>query len=232
MCTDCDHKNPSHPKPNCRHRYEHPEVDRNDFKKRREQQPHFASLREDFAYQCCYCTLHENEIGGWRSFQTEHFIPKIRRPDLLAVYTNLYYACHTCNQYKRADLAVTDGSYVNPCEGDLHTRHLVELVDGSFKGHTNRGKYMARRLRLGGKCVRKDLQRHLLARRKEERNSQMILSRIEHIISSIKSLLSVGGTFLTSKERGELESVKRDLVRLSTTTKKSSKDQLKAPPFP
>lgn len=72
---------------------------------RRENPPQFTDsskykryLRRDFTYRCVYCTIHEREHGGYRSFHVEHFRPKSKFPLLSTTYTNLMYSCNFCNE--------------------------------------------------------------------------------------------------------------------------------------
>jgi hypothetical protein len=75
--------------------------------KRRQVPPQYADyrkykpyLRIDFRYRCCYCTIHELNWGSERHFAVEHFRPKGRFSVLETDYSNLYYACDVCNDYK------------------------------------------------------------------------------------------------------------------------------------
>ncbi|MGD0026527.1 MAG: HNH endonuclease [Xanthobacteraceae bacterium] len=56
-------------------------------------------LRHDFFHSCAYCTISESEATAIR-FTIDHYEPKTSRRDLANEYTNLMYACDTCNQLK------------------------------------------------------------------------------------------------------------------------------------
>lgn len=55
-------------------------------------------LRYDFWCACAYCGTTEQESHA--SMEIDHHEPKARRPDLVDVYTNLFYACPLCNRSK------------------------------------------------------------------------------------------------------------------------------------
>src|SRR5665213_225251 len=56
-------------------------------------------LREDFLWQCAYCTISEYEAQAIR-MTIDHYEPRKARPDLENNYNNLMYACSDCNSYK------------------------------------------------------------------------------------------------------------------------------------
>jgi hypothetical protein len=56
-------------------------------------------LRVDFFYRCAYCTINEAEAAAIR-FTIDHYEPQTAREDLIAVYSNLMYACDECNTRK------------------------------------------------------------------------------------------------------------------------------------
>lgn len=56
-------------------------------------------LRVDFYFSCAYCTISEAEAEAIR-FTIDHYEPKTAREDLVAVYSNLMYACDECNTRK------------------------------------------------------------------------------------------------------------------------------------
>ena len=56
-------------------------------------------LRRDFLYSCAYCTIAESEASAIK-FTIDHYEPKNARADLINTYSNLMYACNSCNLYK------------------------------------------------------------------------------------------------------------------------------------
>ena len=116
----------------------------------RKYKPH---LRCDFSYRCAYCTIHENEWGGLRHFQIEHFQPKSRFPQFIVDYENLLYACDVCNCYKGddwpSDDPLTDGvGYLDPCQHDYGEHFRNEQATGRTNGLTPPARYMVERLHL------------------------------------------------------------------------------------
>lgn len=78
-----------------------------DYKDSKEQ------LRKLFSNSCCYCTIHEgeNHLGF---FHVDHFKPKSKFDDLKREYSNLYYACHKCNVYKKDNwISIESGCIMN-----------------------------------------------------------------------------------------------------------------------
>ena len=235
MCITCNELNPSHPNTYYFHRRVHPPVQESDFNKRREDRPYFPALREDFHYTCCYCSLHEAEFGGWRNFETDHFEFVIFTPGLKAVYTNLLYACRVCNNYKRKGALRSEEwarglRYVNPCEGDLHSRHIVQQADGGFKGLTPEGEFMVKRLRLGGKDIRKDWQRCRLARREQEELFQRRQRQLQENIANIEQLLK--NLNLDSSLKNILVQFKTEFERMLADMPMQWRDTLQPSPFP
>ena len=68
-------------------------------------------LRDEFVYRCVYCLHRERWNSRAASFHIEHFIPVTIDADGECEYSNLLYACGTCNTAKAAILGVP-----NPCE--------------------------------------------------------------------------------------------------------------------
>lgn len=55
-------------------------------------------LRDEFSFRCVYCLIREQWGRVTGEFDLDHFTPQSCRPDQMAEYDNLLYACHTCNQ--------------------------------------------------------------------------------------------------------------------------------------
>ena len=104
-------------------------------------------LRLDFGFSCAYCGITELRWGSDRNFVVEHFRPKAKFPELIRAYSNLYYACNRCNEFKgsRWPLAamIRRGfRFGDPCREDIYAAHLRELPDGSLEPLTRCGEYM------------------------------------------------------------------------------------------
>src|SRR5690606_31407481 len=82
-------------------------------------------LKKDYKYRCGYC----DDSDIWRTvwFEIDHFVPQkylktIKETD----YSNLVYACRSCNNSKRAHWPTgdelihnqNDEGFIDPCEDD------------------------------------------------------------------------------------------------------------------
>ncbi|MBX3449964.1 MAG: hypothetical protein KF777_10415, partial [Planctomycetaceae bacterium] len=65
-------------------------------------------LRDEFTFRCVFCLHRERWYGRAGTFDIEHFVPVSVDPLGECEYTNLLYACRTCNTAKRNVLAVPD----------------------------------------------------------------------------------------------------------------------------
>ena len=110
-------------------------------------------LQADFNRRCGYCDITEDVIGA--VFQIDHFAPKDRFGDLETEYSNLVYACPSCNRSKWDDWPMKahspshDGSrgYVDPCNEE-YDEHLERKNCGTIVGKTPVGVYMRHKLKL------------------------------------------------------------------------------------
>ncbi len=60
-------------------------------------------LRDEFDFRCVYC-LRREAWGPRRAvWAVEHLVPRKDRKDLATVYSNLVFACATCNSWKSTD---------------------------------------------------------------------------------------------------------------------------------
>lgn len=89
-------------------------------------------LRLEFNYSCAYCNTCEPEIGGSQSFHIDHYQPKEKFPENCNTYSNLFYSCRNCNQYKGpfwpTEEQLQNGIFIlNPCDHDIE-EHLVNTV--------------------------------------------------------------------------------------------------------
>lgn len=95
-------------------------------------------LRDEFSFRCVYCLLRE-QWARQGSFGIDHFLAVAVRPDKVADYDNLLYACATCNAAKR-DRPLPDPTHVLTntavwvaVDGmiqtdDVGAAHLIELL--------------------------------------------------------------------------------------------------------
>ncbi len=147
-------------------------------------------LRKEFLYRCAYCTLHEGDAGagGVWHYCVEHFRPKKKFPELLCVYSNLYYACPFCNTTKNetwpSDKHIEQGFYfVDPCKEDLYVDHTEEQDDGRLTHKTNAGFYTIEHLLLNRRFFRK--------MRKDRREAQAKIAELLSLLTSLKQQSSI-----------------------------------------
>ncbi|HLK56965.1 MAG TPA: HNH endonuclease [Chthonomonadaceae bacterium] len=114
-------------------------------------------LRQDFQHRCAYCLIHEFFVGGEAGFEIDHHRPlhgPYARPDLEAVYTNLYWSCSECNANK-GDTWPSPEEYemgvrfLDPCQpDDDHDLHWKFHPDGTLQALTLIGAYTEEKLLL------------------------------------------------------------------------------------
>lgn len=110
-------------------------------------------LQTDFNKRCGYCDVHDTVLMV--PFHIDHFAPKKRFHELETDYSNLVYACPSCNRAKWDDWPMDsatpshDGQrgYVDPCEEE-YDEHLERKTDGSIIAKTPLGAYICGRLKL------------------------------------------------------------------------------------
>lgn len=110
-------------------------------------------LRIDFTFRCAYCRITEARWGSDRNFAVEHFRPKNQFPALALRYSNLYYACNRCNDYKGnrwpSPMMSRRGFYfADPCRVDVYATHVEIEPEGKLKPRTRCGEYTIAHLNL------------------------------------------------------------------------------------
>jgi hypothetical protein len=99
-------------------------------------------LRDEFTFRCVYCLHREQWYSRRGTFHVEHFIPASVDPDGECEYSNLLYACATCNETKEAILGLP-----NPClvaSNDC----LRVMADGHIDALNPEGEKLKQVLRL------------------------------------------------------------------------------------
>lgn len=99
-------------------------------------------LRDEFTFCCVYCLHRELWTSRGGTFHVEHFCPTSVNPDGGCDYSNLLYACPTCNKTKEAVLGLP-----NPCLvafGDC----LRVMADGHVDALNSHGEKLKQVLRL------------------------------------------------------------------------------------
>jgi hypothetical protein len=182
---------------------------------RRQTPPSFANyrkykpfLRTDFLWRCCYCGISERHWGGQAHFAVDHFRPKSIFPDLEIVYSNLYYACDSCNRYKRdtfpsaADTTL-GRRFFDAC-ADLSRDHFRLVPTGDLTPLSPCGDYSIRAIRLNRRLLieirreRKELVEQYRLCLKNVRELKVALSlcplsakpRIERALQTLSSYLA------------------------------------------
>lgn len=155
-------------------------------------------LRLDFFFRCAYCGITEYRWGSDRNFVVEHFRPKSRFPKLACTYSNLYYACNRCNDFKSdiwpsALLFKKGYGWADPCASEVYVEHLSELEDGTVAARTNIGEYTRTHLRLNGRP-------YLVQWRRERRELIADVEATTKIIERVRS----SGAKLGQAERRNL----------------------------
>ncbi len=72
-------------------------------------------LRDEFTFRCVYCLHREQWYSRSATFHIDHFVPVSVDPQGKCEYSNLLYACATCNEAKQDILGVPD-----PCKVPFH----------------------------------------------------------------------------------------------------------------
>jgi len=72
-------------------------------------------LRDEFTFHCVYCLHREQWYSRSATFHIDHFVPVSIDPAGKCEYSNLLYACATCNEAKKDILGVPD-----PCKVVFH----------------------------------------------------------------------------------------------------------------
>jgi hypothetical protein len=163
-------------------------------------------LRRDFLLRCVYCERTEEYLGGEEAFEVEHFKPTAKFPELICVYSNLYYACRPCNGHKSqtwpsAEQIAQGYRFADPCVEDLHLDHLQERADGGIDGKTACGTYSSAHIRLD----RPELRRW----RRLRKQAQEDLPKLREMDAMLKLLVA----FSRGTDREEVEGQLAALAR-------------------
>ncbi|SPF55617.1 hypothetical protein SBA4_720004 [Candidatus Sulfopaludibacter sp. SbA4] len=186
---------------------------------RQESPPHFEDhreyrpyLRRDFRYVCAYCERTEAALGGEEFFEIDHFRPRVRFPDLVTHYPNLYYACGRCNRHKGGkwpppDLLAKGFRFADPCAEDMYVSHLRETADGYLRALTACGEYT--RDQIG-------LNRPVVVNWRLERRSAATEARImENTVAHLEILLATVSDLAARDEvQQQLATIRLQIARL------------------
>lgn len=105
--------------------------------------PHYSDykphLRMEFRGTCIYCRMRDSPARE-RLFAVEHYLPKSRYPERETDWSNLFYACSTCNGHK-SNFVREPGSpkyFPNPVDDSMfeHLRYVgTQVTARSPTGH-------------------------------------------------------------------------------------------------
>lgn len=115
---------------------------------------HRADLKTDFVSRCGYC----NSIDSWKTtyFEIDHFIPaKILTIKTTTDYSNLVYACRSCNNAKRKKWPTNDETvpnrnnegFIDPCDA-TYKDQFIRDGQGKIVHSTPLGAWMYIELKL------------------------------------------------------------------------------------
>jgi hypothetical protein len=105
-------------------------------------------LRDEFCFRCVYCLFRERWFpNGEAAFSVDHIEPQAHAAELICEYTNLVYACLTCNSIRR-DLPVLD-----PCTVGYGALLRVRN-DGTIEGLQPAGQELIQALALNRRGLR------------------------------------------------------------------------------
>jgi hypothetical protein len=99
-------------------------------------------LRDEFLFRCVYCLHREQWYGRGATFHIDHFIPVTTGRQGVTDYSNLLYACGTCNESKKSILGLPD-----PCKIAFNECLRVN-PDGSVQTLNQYGQKLEQALRL------------------------------------------------------------------------------------
>ncbi len=99
-------------------------------------------LRDEFTFRCVYCLHREQWYNRGGTFHVEHFVPTSVDPNGECEYSNLLYACATCNVTKQAIVGLP-----NPCQVAFRDCLRV-MADGRIDALNPDGEKLKQVLRL------------------------------------------------------------------------------------
>jgi len=117
-------------------------------------QPYKPFLRDEFRQRCVYCrrpdSVHPHDH---KSFVVEHYRPKSLFPQSSCDYGNLFYACKSCNDFKRDYWPRSESEPVlpNPCD-HVMLNHL-RFDDGQVRAQSHHGEFTVELLQLDQEAV-------------------------------------------------------------------------------
>lgn len=116
---------------------------------------HADSLKQDFNSRCGYCDSSYTWRTSW--FEIDHFVPKkFLKTISESEYSNLVFACRSCNNSKRAKwptgsetvyITANNEGFMDPCS-TAYDQQFSRKKDGTICYKTDVGKWMFHQLKL------------------------------------------------------------------------------------
>jgi HNH endonuclease len=110
----------------------------------RRYKPH---LRREFRGACIYCRLRDT-LRHEDTFAVEHYLPKSKYPELETTWSNLFYACSTCNSRKHDYVAPPDSHKYFPNPADHRMFEHLRYVGAKVEAHSPTGEFALEELDL------------------------------------------------------------------------------------
>ena len=110
-------------------------------------------LATDFNHRCGYCD--DRDVPRAASFEIDHFVPQKVDKSRITDYSNLVYACKSCNNAKRAKWPTGDKTkpndgkvgWVDPCS-NIYDNQFERGIDGKIYPTSELGQWMHDNLKL------------------------------------------------------------------------------------
>jgi hypothetical protein len=120
-----------------------PIVVRTDVERKNNYHEYRDNLRYDFCCSCAYCSITEIEASGI-GFEIDHYYPQKHRPELIKEYTNLFWSCKPCNNYKLEFLpdaeGIKKGNVIIRVDEEDPQDHL-EIINDMICHKTDKGEF-------------------------------------------------------------------------------------------
>lgn len=112
-----------------------------------------STLAQDFEHRCGYCG--DRDVPRAQYFEIDHFVPKKLDGARVTDYSNLVYACRSCNNSKRDKWPTDDKNVANdgtigwldPCDPE-YDKQFVRTNLGKITPVTDLGNWMYENLKL------------------------------------------------------------------------------------
>lgn len=177
-------------------------------------------LRIEFERRCVFCLLPDG-LTGEEAFGVDHYRPISRFPDLKCDYSNLLYACNTCNGRKK-DFWPTSAQWSaalflpNPCDHKM-AEHLA-FVGPHIEPRTVTGRFTIETLRLndpGRIQLREFILRSIDRCTRLLKATRIMLAEVEARLSVAQGIERYQLTVARSSLLVELDGLQADLLRLT-----------------